>query len=236
MTSPCVLVADDEPAIRRLLRNSLPAEGWRVIEAVDGGDALARMGDGGVNVLLLDLGLPDIDGLDIIRRLRAGGTTTPIVVLSARDDERGKVAALDFGADDYVTKPFGMAELVARLRTALRHRLQQDGAVPVFVSGRLRVDLVRRLVSVDGVDVHLSPREWDILQLLVTYAGRVLTHRMILGKLFSASGDVQQLRVYVRQLRQKLELDAERPAHIVTETGIGYRLVVVDDKLPGPAA
>ena len=236
MTAPCVLVADDEPAIRRLLRNSLPAEGWRVIEAADGGEALARMGDGGVAVLLLDLGLPDVDGLDVIRRLRAQGSTTPIVVLSARDDERGKVAALDLGADDYVTKPFGMAELVARLRTALRHRLQQDGAVPVFVSGRLRVDLVRRLVSVGGVDVHLSPREWDILQLLVTYAGRVLTHRMILGKLFSASGDVQQLRVYVRQLRQKLELDPERPAHIVTETGIGYRLVVLDDKLPGPVA
>ena len=236
MSAPCVLVADDEPAIRRLLRTSLPAQGWRVIEAGDGAETLARMADGGVDVLLLDLGLPDMDGLDIVRRLRAGGTITPIVVLSARDDERGKVAALDLGADDYVTKPFGMAELVARLRTALRHKLHQEGAVPVFVSGRLSVDLVRRLVSVGGVEVHLSPREWDILQLLVTHAGRVLTHRMILGKLFSASGDVQQLRVYVRQLRQKLELDPERPAHIVTETGIGYRLVVQDDKLPGTAA
>jgi two-component system KDP operon response regulator KdpE len=151
-------------------------------------------------------------------------------VLSARDDERGKVAALDLGADDYVTKPFGMAELVARLRTALRHKLHQEGAAPIFVSGRLSVDLVRRLVSVSGTDVHLSPREWDILQLLVTHAGRVLTHRMILGKLFAASGDVQQLRVYVRQLRQKLEADPERPTHIVTETGIGYRLLVQDDK------
>jgi two-component system KDP operon response regulator KdpE len=230
MTAPCVLVADDEPAIRRLLRTSLPAQGWRVIEAKDGTETLAAMKTGSVDVLLLDLGLPDLDGLDIIRTLRAGGTTTPIVVLSARDDERGKVAALDLGADDYVTKPFGMAELVARLRTALRHKLHQEGAAPIFVSGRLSVDLVRRLVSVSGTDVHLSPREWDILQLLVTHAGRVLTHRMILGKLFAASGDVQQLRVYVRQLRQKLEADPERPTHIVTETGIGYRLLVQDDK------
>jgi two-component system KDP operon response regulator KdpE len=230
MTAPCVLVADDEPAIRRLLRTSLPAQGWRVIEAADGTETLAAMKSGGVDVLLLDLGLPDRDGLDIIRTLRAAGTTTPIVVLSARDDERGKVTALDLGADDYVTKPFGMAELVARLRTALRHKLHQEGAAPIFVSGPLSVDLVRRLVSVAGTDVHLSPREWDILQLLVTHAGRVLTHRMILGKLFAASGDVQQLRVYVRQIRQKLEADPERPAHIITETGIGYRLVVQDDK------
>lgn len=236
MTAPCVLVADDEPAIRRLLRTSLPAQGWRVIEAADGTEALARMADGGVDVLLLDLGLPDMDGLDIVRKLRAAGTITPIVVLSARDDERGKVAALDLGADDYVTKPFGMAELVARLRTALRHKLHQEGATPLFVSGRLSVDLVRRLVAVGGAEIHLSPREWDILQLLVTHAGRVLTHRMILGKLFSASGDVQQLRVYVRQLRQKLEQDPERPAHIVTETGIGYRLVVQDEKMPGTTA
>lgn len=230
MTAPCVLVADDEPAIRRLLRTSLPAQGWRVIEAADGAETLAAMKAGGVDVLLLDLGLPDLDGLDIIRTLRAAGTTTPIVVLSARDDERGKVSALDLGADDYVTKPFGMAELVARLRTALRHKLHQEGAAPIFVSGTLAVDLVRRLVSVSGSDVHLSPREWDIMQLLVTHAGRVLTHRMILGKLFAASGDVQQLRVYVRQIRQKLEADPERPTHIVTETGIGYRLVVQDDK------
>jgi two-component system KDP operon response regulator KdpE len=235
MTSPCVLIVDDEPAIRRLLRTSLPAQGWRVIEAATGAEAMAAIGAGGVDVMLLDLGLPDRDGLDIISQLRASGNATPIVVLSARDDERGKVGALDLGADDYVTKPFGMSELVARLRTALRHRLHQEGAAPVFTSGGLSVDLVRRLVSVDGADVHLSPREWDILQLLVTHAGRVLTHRMILGKLFAASGDVQQLRVYVRQIRQKLERDPERPAHIVTETGIGYRLVVQDDKPAGAA-
>jgi len=148
--------------------------------------------------------------------------------MSAREDERGKVTALDLGADDYVTKPFGMAELVARLRTAIRHRLQQEGTQPLFSSADLRVDLVRRQVTRAGVEVHLSPREWDILHLLVTHAGRVLTHRLILGKLWGASGDVQQLRVYVRQLRQKLERNPERPTLIITETGIGYRLVSQD--------
>ena len=161
------------------------------------------------------------------------GSTLPIVVLSARDDERGKVAALDLGADDYVTKPFGMAELVARLRGALRHALHREGTPPLFVSGDLTVDLVRRVVTRAGAEVHLSPREWDILRLLVGYAGRVLTHRLILGKLWGAGGDVQQLRVYVRQLRQKLEADPERPRHIVTETGIGYRLVTREED--GPA-
>jgi two-component system KDP operon response regulator KdpE len=228
MSEPCVLVADDEPAIRRLLRTSLAAQGWRVIEASSGADALEAIARGGIDVLLLDLGLPDTDGLDLIRQLRGGGSTVPVVVLSARDDERGKVAALDLGADDYVTKPFSMAELVARLRNAIRHRLQQEGAAAVFVAGELSVDLVRRLVTRGGVEVHLSPREWDILNLLVTHAGRVLTHRLILGKLWGAGGDVQQLRVYVRQLRQKLEADPERPAHIITETGVGYRLVTRD--------
>jgi two-component system KDP operon response regulator KdpE len=230
MSNPCVLVADDEPAIRRLLRTSLSPQGWRVAEAADGAETEAALAQGGVDVLLLDLGLPDTDGLELIRRLRAGGDTTPIVVLSARDDERGKVAALDLGADDYVTKPFSMAELVARLRAAIRHRLQQAGTVPLFVSGDLSVDLVRRLVMRSGAEVHLSPREWDILHLLVTHAGRVLTHRLILGKLWGASGDVQQLRVYIRQLRQKLELDPERPTTIITETGIGYRLVVPEPR------
>jgi two-component system KDP operon response regulator KdpE len=150
----------------------------------------------------------------------------PIVVLSSRDAEQAKVAALDLGADDYVTKPFGMDELMARLRAALRHRLQQDGAVAAFRSCGLEVDLVRRLVSANGTEVHLSPREWDILKLLVTHAGRVLTHRFILGQLWGEGGDVQHLRVYVRQIRQKIELDPERPRHILTETGVGYRLVV----------
>ncbi len=234
MSEPCVLVVDDEPAIRRLLRTSLAAQSWRVDEAASGAAALAAIERGGVDVILLDLGLSDTDGLDVLRTLRGQGSTVPVVVLSVRDDERGKVAALDLGADDYVTKPFGMAELVARLRAALRHALQQEGTPPVFASGDLEVDLVRRIVARDGAEVHLSPREWDILRLLVTHAGRVLTHRHILGKLWGAGGDVQQLRVYVRQLRQKLESDPERPRHIITETGIGYRLLVqeTEERIP----
>ncbi len=230
MTEPCVLVVDDEPAIRRLLRTSLGAQSWRVIEAANGQQALELAATGQADVMLLDLGLPDTDGLDVIRTLRTQGSNLPIVVLSVRDDERGKVDALDLGADDYVTKPFGMAELVARLRAAMRHALQQEGTPPLFASGDLTVDLVRRIVTRAGAEVHLSPREWDILRLLVAHAGRVLTHRHILGKLWGAGGDVQQLRVYIRQIRQKLETDPERPRHIVTETGIGYRLIVEDPR------
>ena len=223
--SPLVLVVDDEPAIRRLLRTSLLAQGYRVAEATGGAAALDQVAAGGVDAVLLDLGLPDIDGQDMIRRLRAA-STVPILVLTAREDERSKVAALDLGADDYVTKPFGMAELMARLRTALRHRLQQEGVPAVFHSFGLSVDLLRRVVTRDGLKVHLSPREYELLALLVKHAGRVLTHRFILGQLWGAGGDVQQLRVYVRQVRQKLEPDPERPTHILTETGVGYRLTV----------
>jgi two-component system KDP operon response regulator KdpE len=224
---PTVLIVDDEPAIRRLLRTSLGAEGYRTIEASTGAEALAMLADApeAADVALLDLGLPDIDGLEMIRRIRAA-SAVPIVVLTSREDERTKVAALDLGADDYVTKPFGMAELMARLRAAVRHRLQQEGAAPVFRSGDLTVDLVRRIVTVGGAPVHLSPREYDILALLVKHAGKVLTHRLILGQLWGASGDVQQLRVYVRQVRQKIEAEPEQPRHILTETGVGYRLAV----------
>ncbi len=228
--APLVLVVDDEPPLRRLLHTSLLAAGYRTIEAGNGSTGLQMLAQT-PDVVLLDLGLPDIDGLEVIRRIRAN-SKIPIVVLSSRNDERGKVEALDLGADDYVTKPFGMKELAARLRAALRHRLQQEGAEPVFKSGDLTVDLVRRLVSVEragsSVEVHLSPREFDILRLLVMHAGKVLTHRLIMAQLWGANGDVQQLRVYVRQIRQKLEADPERPRHILTETGIGYRLVAND--------
>jgi two-component system KDP operon response regulator KdpE len=223
--SPVVLIVDDEPAIRRLLRTSLTALGYRTVEAANGAEAITAAAAGDLDVIVLDLGLPDIDGLELIRVLRAG-STVPIVVLSSREDEHGKVAALDLGADDYVTKPFGIAELTARLRAALRHRLAQDGTPPVFQSGDLSVDLVRRIVTVGGTQVHLSPREYDILALLVAHAGKVLTHRHVLGKLWGPMGDVQQLRVYVRQLRQKIEADPERPRHILTETGVGYRLAL----------
>jgi two-component system KDP operon response regulator KdpE len=225
VTAPSVLVVDDEPPIRRLLRTSLGAQGWRVAEAATAAEAFAQLAREQPDVVILDLGLPDRDGLDVVRELRQT-SAVPIVVLSSRDAEQAKVAALDLGADDYVTKPFGMDELMARLRAALRHRLQQDGAAPVFRNCGLEVDLVRRLVSANGAEVHLSPREWDILKLLVTHAGRVLTHRFILGQLWGEGGDVQHLRVYVRQIRQKIEPDPERPRHILTETGVGYRLVV----------
>jgi two-component system KDP operon response regulator KdpE len=223
--APLVLVVDDEPAIRRLLRTSLLVQSFRVAEAATGQAALEAVAAGGIDAVLLDLGLPDLDGMEAIKRLRAF-SPVPILVLTVRDDERSKVAALDLGADDYVTKPFGTAELMARLRAALRHRLQQESAPPVFRSFGLTVDLVRRIVTRDGQIVHLSPREYDILALLVKHAGRVLTHRHILGELWGPSGDVQQLRVYVRQLRQKIEAEPERPRHILTETGVGYRLVV----------
>ena len=223
MTGQCVLIVDDEPAIRRLLRTSLNAQGYRTVEAATAAEALASIARDRPDVVILDLGLPDRDGLDVIRTVRAANAV-PIVVLTSREAERAKVAALDLGADDYVTKPFGMDELMARLRTALRHRLAQEGAVPLFRHGELEVDLVRRRVRVRGEEVRLSPREWDILVLLVAHAGRVLTHRFILARLWGAGGDVQQLRVYVRQIRQKIEADPERPRHILTETGVGYRL------------
>ncbi len=226
--APCVLIVEDDPAIRRLLRTSLAAQSFRILETESGAEALALAAQGGVDVVLLDLGLPDMDGMDVIRRLRAA-SALPIVVLTSREEEHAKVAALDLGADDYVTKPFGMAELMARLRTALRHRLQQEGAAPVFRGGDLMVDLVRRIVTVADAPVHLSPREYDILALMVKHAGKVLTHRFILGRLWGAGGDVQQLRVYVRQVRQKIEADPEQPRHILTETGVGYRLAVQDE-------
>ena len=221
-----VLVIDDEPPIRRLLRTSLGAEGFEVLEAENAEQALALIGDAKPDIAILDLGLPDLDGLDVIRGVRGSGSKMPIIVLSSRDGERGKVEALDLGADDYVTKPFGIAELVARIRTALRHSFQVQGSEPVFNSGDLSVDLVRRIVTVKGEEVKLSPKEYGILRLLVLHAGKVLTHRFLMQEVWGPSCDVQYLRIYVRQLRQKIEPGAEAPAHILTETGVGYRLRV----------
>ena len=225
---PRVLVVDDEPPIRRFLRTSLRAQGYHVLEAADGSTALDLIGRNPPDVIILDLGLPDIDGVEVIRRLRHRGSTVPVIVLSSRTDERGKVEALDLGADDYVTKPFGMEELLARLRAALRHRLQQQGERPVFKSGELSVDLVRRVVRVRGEEVKLSPREYDLLRLLVAHAGKVLTHRFILREVWGGETDIQYLRIYIRSLRQKIEPDPERPQHVVTETGVGYRLRAAD--------
>ncbi len=223
-----MLVVDDEPAIRRFLRTSLTAQGHQVIEVEDGEPALEAMRRSPADVVILDLGLPGLDGFEVIRRLREKGSTVPIIVLSSRTDERGKVEALDLGADDYLTKPFGVDELHARVRAALRHRLQQQGERPVFRSGDLMVDLVRRLVSVRGEELRLSPREYDILRVLVAHAGKVLTHRFILREVWGGETDVQYLRVYIRSLRQKIESDLERPRHILTETGVGYRLRAPD--------
>ena len=221
-----LLVVDDEPPIRRLLRTSLGAEGFEVFEADCAEKAFATIDAKKPEIVILDLGLPDLDGLDVIRRIRQSGSKLPIVVLSSRGDERGKVEALELGADDYVTKPFGIAELVARIRTALRHRFQAQGGEPLFRSPPLEMDLVRRIVMVNGVEVKLSPKEYDILRLLVLHAGKVLTHRFIMQQVWGVACDVQYLRIYVRQLRQKIEADPERPALIMTETGVGYRLRV----------
>lgn len=225
MSDPSVMIVDDEPAIRRLLRTSLVSQSWRVTEARTGEVALSMVAEAMPDIVVLDLGLPDIDGVEVLRRLRSVHPTLPVVILSVRDDERGKVAALEAGADDYVTKPFSMAELVARMRNALRHALQQEGTIPLFVSGNLTIDLVRRQIFRSENEIRLSPREWDILRMLVRYAGRVLTHQTIMSQLWGATGDVQQLRVYIRQIRQKIEIDPEMPRHIITETGVGYRMV-----------
>ena len=222
------LVVDDEPAIRRFLRTSLTAHGYQVTEAADGQAALGEVRRNPPDILVLDLGLPDVDGFEVIRRLREGGSTVPIIVLSSRADEAGKVQALDLGADDYVTKPFGVDELLARIRAALRHRLLQQGERPIFRSGDLSVDLVRRIVTVRGSEVKLSPREYDLLRLLVAHAGKVLTHKFILQQVWGGDTDVQYLRIYIRALRHKIETEPERPQHILTEQGVGYRLRVQD--------
>lgn len=223
-----ILIVDDEPPIRRLLRTSLGAQGFVIIEAATGAEGLAAAAEARPDLVILDLGLPDMQGLEIIRDLREGGASVPVLVLSSRSDEAGKVEALDLGADDYVTKPFGTDELLARIRAALRHRLQQQGETPVFSSGDLSVDLVRRIVRVRGEEVRLSPKEYDILRMLVAHAGKVLTHRMLLNEVWGGETDVQYLRIYIRQVRQKIEADPERPRHIITETGVGYRLRLLD--------
>lgn len=223
-----VLVIDDEPAIRRFLRTSLSAQSYSVLEAEDGETGLAMLGRNALDVVVLDLGLPGIGGLEVLRRMRESGLSVPVIVLSSRTDETGKVTALDLGADDYVTKPFGMDELLARIRAAVRHRLQQDGEKPLFKSGDLTVDLVRRIVSVRGAEVKLTPREYDLLRLLVAHAGKVLTHKFILREVWGSEADVQYLRIYVRTLRQKIEATPELPSLIQTEQGVGYRLRAPD--------
>lgn len=229
MTEPAirVLIVDDEPQIRRFLRTSLSAHGYRVVEASCGREAIALTTTERPELLLLDLGLPDMDGLEVIRRLREW-STVPIIVISVRGQEAEKIAALDGGADDYVTKPFGMGELLARLRAALRHRLQAEVEEPLFRSGALSVDLLRRVVSVEGREVKLTPKEYDLLRTLVTHAGKVVTHQYLLREVWGPGSlyETHYLRVYIGQLRQKIEPDPAQPRYILTEPGVGYRLRV----------
>ncbi len=222
-----VLVIDDEPPIRKLLRMGLSTQGYEILEASNGKLALELLGQNPA-LIILDLGLPDIQGHELLRMIRGRNDGVPIVVLSSRGDEAGKVQALDLGADDYLTKPFGMDELLARMRAALRHQLQVHGERPVFRTGDLTVDLVRRIVKVGDREVKLSPKEYELLRVLVQHAGKVLTHRFLLKELWDELTDAQYLRVYVRQLRQKIEADPERPQFVLTETGIGYRLRAPD--------
>lgn len=224
---PLVLIVDDEPQIRRFLRASLPANGFDVLEAETGGQALRMTELDRPDLIILDLGLPDMDGADIVRQIRKS-SPVPIVVLSARDQTAAKVEALDLGADDFIIKPFATEELIARLRTALRHRLQEQGASPLFKAGELEVDLVHRRVRRAGEEVHLTPKEYDLLAYLVRHAGKVITHRQLLREVWGAANenDVQYLRSYMRTLRQKVEAVPDEPSLLLTESGVGYRLAL----------
>lgn len=224
---PAVVVVEDEPQIQRLLRATLVSQGYRVFEATTGGDGLTEAATRQPDIVILDLGLPDMDGLDIIRHLREW-SSVPIVVLSARDREQDKITALDLGANDYVVKPFAMGELLARMRSARRHAARPPGQnEPDFTLGPLRVDLLRRRVFVGGVEVHLTPIEYKILTVLVRHAGNVVTHRQLLRAVWgpNAEEQIQSLRVFMVQLRRKLEADPARPRYLRTEPGVGYRLL-----------
>lgn len=219
-----VLVVDDERAIRRFLRVSLSAHGHKVFEAEGGNEGLALATADRPDVIILDLGLPDLDGVEVTRRLREW-TQTPIIILSVRDQEEAKVAALDAGADDYLTKPFGVGELLARIRVAIRHATRSPDE-PVFTTGDLKVDLTRRLVTVAGREISLTPTEYDLLKALVAHAGTVVTRHQLLVKVWGVAyeQDAHLLQVNVSNLRRKLEPDPARPRFIQTEPGVGYRL------------
>ena len=221
---PRILVVDDEPQIHRFLGPALDAAGYEPIRCDDGTSALREIARKPPDAVVLDLGLPDMDGKDTLAKARAF-YDGPIIILSARDRETEKIDALDAGADDYVEKPFGVGELLARLRVAMRHRLHREGAEPLIRSGEVELDLIKRLVSRQGHAVRLSPREYDLLALLAQGGGRVLTHKQLLTGVWGPAHehDVQYLRVFVGQLRQKLEADPNHPVMILTEPGVGYR-------------
>jgi len=227
---PKILLIEDEQEIRRFLRVSLVGQGYRLVESVTGRDGVMQAASQQPDLMILDLGLPDIDGMEVIRQVREW-SQMPIVILSARGQEHQKVEALDAGADDYLTKPFSVGELVARLRVALRHAAQEGGEAkePVFVSGELRVDLVRRQVFVGVAEIHLTPIEYRLLTTLVKHAGKVITHRQLLKEVWGPGNaeETHYLRVYMAQLRRKLEADPARPQFLLTEPGVGYRLASV---------
>lgn len=220
-----ILIVDDEPQIRRFLRTSLTARGYDVLEAAGGKEAFIRATGEKPDVIVLDLGLPDIDGMEVIRQLREW-SKVPIIVLSVRAGETDKIEALNAGADDYVTKPFGMGELIARIGAALRHRLQSEIEEPVFQTGTLKVDLAKHEVSIDGREVKLTPTEYDLLRILVTHAGKVVTHQQLLREVWGphSLSETHYVRVFIGQLRQKIEPDPAQPRYILTEPGVGYRL------------
>ena len=224
MSNERVLVVDDEQPIRRFLRVTLTSQAYTVIEAASGQEALSGAATQKPDIIILDLGLPDIDGVEVTRLLRQW-TQIPIIILSVRGSESDKIAALDAGADDYLTKPFGVGELLARLRAALR-RAAQTANEPVFTSGNLKVDLARRLVTVSGREVQLTPTEYGLLRMLVTHAGKVLTHRHLLHEVWGAEygEEFHMLHVNISNLRRKIEPDPARPQFIITEPGVGYRL------------
>ena len=221
---PRILVIDDEPQIHRFLGPALDAAGYEPVRAETAADGLKEIARKAPDAVVLDLGLPDLDGKEALTKARAF-YEGPIIILSARDKETEKIDALDLGADDYVEKPFGVGELLARLRVALRHRIQEQGAEPVVTAGDLTVDLVKRLVTRAGEAIRLSPRDYDLLAQLVKGAGKVVTHRQLLTAVWGPAHehDVQYLRVFVGQLRQKIEPDPSAPALILTEPGVGYR-------------
>ncbi len=226
---PLILVIEDDVQIRRFLRTTLMSSGYRLLEATSAGEGLKQVGLHHPDVIILDLGLPDLDGLDVARRLREW-TLIPIIVVSAREQEHDKVSALDAGADDYLTKPFGTSELLARIRVALRHALRamQGEEEPVFTVGGLKVDMAHRQVFVDGEEVHLTPIEYKLLTTLVRYAGKVVTRHQLLKEVWGPAyaGEDHYLRVYMGQLRHKLEADPTRPRYLMTEPGVGYRLKI----------
>ncbi len=222
---PTILVIEDEPPLKKFLRITLESQNYKVIEATRGEEGIRHAAISQPDLIILDLGLPDIDGVEVARRLREW-SAIPIIVVSAR--EQDKVVAADAGADDYLTKPFGVGELLARVRVAMRHLAvaNPDSADPVFELGALKVDLARREVTVGGRAIHLTPNEFKLLSMLVKNAGKVLTHRQLLHEVWGpgSGNETHYVRVYMNQLRQKLEADATRPIYLLTEPGVGYRL------------